>query len=230
MSNQTQRERDDARFESMMKVVKIASIGVAAAIILSCFALTRVEDIVLGAVLCGVSALVGTVSMLLIFGSLSLWRAEKNRKNFFLYDKKTKTDMPISSLSFEEIRRRLTEFMSIFKRRGKIYVGDLFADNPHVPEQFKTLFCYEILYELALEDGSLDAEAFLSFGDECAEIFSKYLHENGDHELALSVSGFLQGNSKANNTENFKVFIKNKKEHIEKKMLGYAVENIDKFN
>ena len=230
MNNQTQRERDDARFEAMMKVVKIASIGVAAAVILSCFALNKVDDLLICTVLYGVSAFVGMVSMLLIFGSISLWRAEKSRKNFFLYDKKTKTDMPISALSFEMIRNRLTEFMSIFKRRGKIYVGDLFADNPHIPEQFKTLFCYEILYELALEDGSLDADVFLSFGDECAEIFSKYLHENGDHELALSVSGFLRSYSEANNTENFKAFIKNKKEHIEKKMLGYAVDNIDKFN
>ena len=71
----------------------------------------------------------------------------------------------------------------------------------------------------------------MSFGNECALIFSKYLRENGDYELASDVCNYLNSYSKENsNAESFRSFIKNKKEYIEKKMLGYTVDNIDKFN
>ena len=229
--NQENKTTRSEHFDAMMKVVKTASIGVAAAIVIACFAFTQVEDLIFSTVLYGVASLLGTVSMIFIIGSLSMWRAVKNRRNFFLYDKKAKADIPVSALSFEEIRRKLKELMSIFKRKGKIYIGDLFSENSYVPEQFKTLFCYEILYELALEDGSIEPEIFLSFGSECAAIFSKYLRENGDYELASDVCNYLNSYSKENsNAESFRSFIKNKKEYIEKKMLGYTVDNIDKFN
>ena len=92
MNNETRKNRLNEQFEAMMKTVKISSIGVAAAIIIACFAFTQIEDLIFCTVLYGVSALVGTVSMMFIFGSISLWRAEKNRRNFFLYDKKAKKD------------------------------------------------------------------------------------------------------------------------------------------
>ena len=229
--NQDKNTALQERFDSIMKVIKLASVGVAVAIVIACFAFTQVEDLIISTVLYGVASLLGTVSMIFIVGSLSFWRAAKNRRNFFLYDKKAKADIPISSLKFEDVRRKLVELMSIFKRKGRIYIGDLFAENAYVPEQFKTLFCYEILYELAVEDGSIEPEIFLSFGSECAVIFSKYLRENGDYELASDVSNFLNSYSKEDsNAESFKTFIKNKKEHIEKMMLGYTVDNIDKFN
>ena len=231
MNNETRKNRLNEQFEAMMKTVKISSIGVAAAIIIACFAFTQIEDLIFCTVLYGVSALVGTVSMMFIFGSISLWRAEKNRRNFFLYDKKAKKDMPISALSFDEVRRRLVEFMSIFKRRGKIYLGDLFIDTPHIPEQFKTLFCYEILYEVALGDGSLPPEVFLGYGDECADIISDHLRRNGDYELAAAVSGYVKEYSEEKgNANSFMEYIRNKKKHIEEKMLGYAVDNIEKFD
>lgn len=230
MNNENQKNRLSERFDGMMKTVKIASIGVAAAIIIACFAFTQVEDLIFCTVLYGAASLIGTVSMIFIFGSISLWRAEKNRRNFFLYDKKAKTDIPLSALSFEEVRRRLVDLMSIFKRRGKIYLGDLFIDTP-IPEQFKILFCYEILYEIALEDGSLPPEVFLSYGSECADIISDHLRRNGDYELANAVSGYVREYSEEkSNADSFMEYIRNKKKHIEEKMLGYAVDNIEKFN
>ena len=155
---------------------------------------------------------------------------EKNRKNFFLYDRKTKADMPLSALTFSEVRHRLLDFMSIFKRRGKLYVGDLFDENPHITENFKPLFCYEILYELAIEDGAMDARSFLGFGGECADIFTKYLRQTEDYELATAIRTYIFDYSEENdNTKGFKEYIKSKKEHIESKMLGYAKKNIEKF-
>jgi hypothetical protein len=71
----------------------------------------------------------------------------------------------------------------------------------------------------------------LSFGGECADVFSKYLRENEDYELATKLRSFIMEHSKENNnTESFKEYIKTKKEHISEKMLAYALKNIEKFD
>lgn len=230
MDNKEKPSSEELLADARMKLIKIASVGIAGAIVLACYAYTRVEDTLTQTVLFGTSSLISTVAGILIIGMLSLGRAERNRKNFFLYDRKKKTDIPLSSLTFIEVRRRLTDFMAIFKRRGKLYIGDLFEENPHIPESFKTLFCYEILYELAIEEGGINARTFLSFGGECADIFSKYLRENGDYELANGIRGFICDYSEENdNSVDFRDYIRAKKEYIEAKMLGYTKQNIDKF-
>ncbi len=229
MSNENKITDEEIKREARIKIIKIASLFIASAVILACYSYTKVESFFLQVILYGISSFVTFLSAMFISGTLALGRAEKNRHNFFLYDRKIKSEMPISSLTVARIREKLLEFMSVFKRRGKLYVGELFSDNPAIPEHFKTLFCYEILYEIATDDG-MDAAAFLGFGGECADIFSRYLRENEDYELATSLRGFMfEFSSENNNSEGFKEYIKAKKEHIESKMLGYTVKNIEKF-
>ncbi len=230
MDNEKKEKAAELRREARIKIIKLASVFIAAAIVLACYSYTRVEDAFTQMLLYGLASFICGVASLFITGAIALGRAEKNRHNFFLYDRKKKENMPVSALTVKEIREKLLEFMSIFKRRGKLYVGDLFNENPNIPEHFKTLFCYEILYELATEDG-MNATAFLSFGGECADIFTKYLRENEDYELATSLRGYIcEFSQENNNTESFKEYIKTKKEHIEEKMLKYTVKNIEKFN
>ncbi len=230
MDQEKKEKAAEMRREARIGIIKIASVGIAIAIVLACYSYTKVEDAFSQMMLYILASLICAVATIFIMGAVALGRAEKNRRNFFLYDRKKKADIPVSSLTVKHIREKLLEFMSIFKRRGKLYVGDLFDENPNIPEHFKPLFCYEILYELATDDG-MDATAFLSFGGECADVFSKYLRENGDYELATKLRGFmLDYSSENNNTESFKQYIKAKKEHISEKMLGYAVKNIEKFN
>ncbi len=230
MDNEKKETAAQLRREARIKIIKLASVGIGASVILACYSYTRVEDVFRQLLLYVLSSVICIIAALLIMGAVAIGRAEKNRHNFFLYNRKNKAEMPIASLTVKEIRERLLEFMSIFKRRGKLYVGDLFEENPNIPEQFKPLFCYEILYELAAEDG-IDAVAFLGFGGECAEIFTKYLRENEDYELATKLRSFiLDFSTENNNSESFREYMRTKKEHIEEKMLKYTVKNIEKFN
>ncbi len=230
MDNERNEKAAELRREARMKIIKIASVLIAGAIVLACYSYTRVEQAALQMFLYLLASFICVISGVFIVGAISLGRAEKNRHNFFLYDRKNRSDIPISSLTVAAIREKLLEFMSIFKRRGKLYIGDLFSENLNIPEHFKTLFCYEILYELAAEDGHMDASAFLGFGGECADIFAKYLRENDDHELAAKLRCFILDYPKENNAESFKEYMKTKKEHIAEKMLKYTVKNIEKFN
>ncbi len=230
MNNDNKEKLAEQMREARIKLIKIASAVIAGAIILACFAYTQLDDALLKTVLYLVSSFISTVAGVFIFGALAIGREEKNRHNFFLYDRKRRSEIPISSLTVNTVREKLLEFMSIFKRRGKLYVGDLFEDDPNIPEYFKPLFCYEILYEIATDDG-MDASAFLSFGGECAEIFTRYLRESEDYELATSLCTFIfEFSEENNNSALFKEYMKTKKEHIEEKMLKYTVQNIEKFN
>lgn len=201
----------------------------AAAVVEACFAYTKVESIVIRVALYVIAAmflLIATVSALAV---IIRRYAQAHRTNFFLYDRKKRTNIDKNELTFEQVRSRLIQLMSAFKHRGKLYIGDLFDDLHGVPEQFKPLLCYEILYELAANSG-VNAETFLSYGHECAEIFSKYLYLNGDDELALNIRSYVYSfHPNSDCAERFSGYMVSQCEHIKEKMLGYAIDNIDKF-
>lgn len=232
--NQQQNNNQDIQKEKLreagMKLIKIASVIVAAAIVTVCYAFTKVDNEATRTVVYGIGWGLAILGSFIIFTTVSAMRSLNNRRNFFLYDKKKKADITPSELTFDTVRGKICEFMSIFKHRGKLYVGDILGESATVPEHFKPLFCYELLYELSINEG-LDANVFLSFGDECANVFAKYLRQNEDYELATAlytyIVDFSQGNRRVSE---FKAYMSSQKEHIQSKMLGYAVDNIDKFN
>lgn len=214
-----------------MKLVRFGSVLVAVAIVLACFAYTKVTP-GLGQIMMYIAA--GAVALIggfVIFVMAYGTHMEKNKRNFFLYDKKLKKDIPIGELTVPRIRERLVMHMALFKHKGKLYVGDLFDSRQLlVPEIIKPLFCYELLCEIA-DEGGANASVFLSFGAECAEIFTKYLAANDDHELALKIKGyFFEYAENAEISGEFREFIIAQKAHIEEKMLSYTVKNIDRFN
>lgn len=211
------------------KIIRFGAILVAAAIILFCFAYTKIESPLLQAVAFGFSGLLGCVGIFIIVVIAAGIRAEKHKTNFFLYDKKKKKNIELCDLTVTEIRKRLSDFMSTFKHRGKLYIGDLFDESRHIPEYFKPLFCYEVLCQIA-EGSKSQAETFLSFGFECAEVFSKYLSQNSDYELASRIKSYIAEYSGGEHkTESFCSYISEQKQSIEEKMLNYTVTNIEKF-
>jgi hypothetical protein len=211
------------------KIIRFGAILVAIAVIIACFSYTKVETLLLKIGLFVLGGILGLIGGFIIFVVAVGSRLEAKTNNIFLYDKKKKQDMPVSELTVSEIRNRLAEYMSAFKFRGRLYIGDLFDEKyTHVPEAIKPLFCYELLCQIG--ENRSNAEIFLSFGLECAEIFSKYLSQTEDYELALKIKGFIIDYSEGNkNTEEFQEFLVSQKEQLEQKMLNYTVKNIEKF-
>ena len=229
-NNQNNQENMEEKMrDATIKLIKTASVILGIAIITFCYGYTKTEGAaqavtyILGAILCFIATTLITVT-------LSARRAFKNKRNFFLYDKKKKADIAPAELTFDVVRSKICEFMSIFKHRGKLYIGDLFSNDDSVPEHFKPLFCYELLYELAIDDG-LEAGVFLSFGSECAEVFAKYLRENEDYDLANKIYAFIVDFEAGNRrTAEFKQYMNTQAEHIKSKMLGYTISNIEKVS
>lgn len=230
-NNKNSIERKDNSKDAVSKLIRIASVLIAIAIVGICFAYTKLDGTGIGQIaMYVISALLALFGAFIIFIMAYGTHLDKHRSNLFLYDKKIKKEIPVSELTVERIRERLVMQMSLFKRGGKLYVGDLFDNRVLiVPEAIKPLFCYELLCEIADEKGA-DPSVFLSFGVECADIFAKYLGENGDHELALKIKGyFFAYVDDKSIAEEFCEYVKSKKEHLQQNMLDYTVKNIEKF-
>ena len=220
------REKND---EIGARIIRFGAILIAAAIVLGCYAYTKVEE-TMGRI--GLFILAGFLLMVggfIIFVVAVGSRLEKQKCNFFLYDRKTKQDMQPDDLTVEEIRHRLVELMSAFRYRGKLYIGDLFDERyTTVPQAIKPLFCYELLLQIC--ENEREATLFLSYGNECAEIFDKFLTQSGDVELALNIKDFIGAFSEENdNSQEFIDFLTEKRQYIEEKMLDYTKNNIEKF-
>lgn len=229
MNNDQNNQNTPSTDELGEKIIRFGAILVAAAIILFCFAYTKIESPILAAIVFGFSGLLGCVGLFIIVVVAAGMRAEKHKTNFFLYDKKQKKNMEPSDLTVTEVRARLADFMATFKYRGKLYVGDLFDERRHIPEHFKPLFCYELLCQIS-EGSQAQAEIFLSFGFECADIFSKYLSQNADYELASKIKTFIaEYSTEDHKADDFCSYIASQKQAIEEKMLNYTITNIEKF-
>ena len=210
------------------KIARFGAILLALGIILYCFSIAKLEEGFARFAASLFACLLGGIGIFIIVVVILGSKADKSRRNFFLYDKKKKQDIAVSELKISEIRGRLTDFMAAFKFRGKLYIGDLFDERNRIPEHFKILFCYELLCEIS--ENRADAEIFLSFGKECADIFSEYLTKNGDGELAMKIRAYILDFSDGDKkTEEFRELIVSQKESLEEKMLSYTVKNIEKF-
>ena len=229
MNNNSNYKKPDDSALVNGRIVRLGTVMIAIAVILFCFSYTKVETLALRIVLYVLAVALACIGAFFIVMVVVGSRLENSGNNFFLYDKKKKQNMPVESLTVDEIRDRLQFFMSAFKYRGKIYVGDLFSDRIPCPECIKTLFCYELLCQIT-EIGRDEAERFLSFGLECADVFTKYLAKSEDYELALKIRIFIieQMDGKQRSQE-FLDYLTERKAHFEEKMLGFTVKNIEKF-
>ena len=211
------------------RLSNFGAVMIGAAIIGVCFAIAKLDGETERLLTIVISCIVGAAGIFLMIVAGVGLSEMREKHNFFLYNKKSKSEMAISELTVSEIRNRLTAFMSAFKYRGKLYIGDLFDERQRIPDHFKTLICYEILCQIGDKSGA-DSENFLSFGNECAEVFYKYLSQNGDWEIALRIKTYIlefaEGKTSA---EEFRGYIASQKQHLEEKMLDFTVKNIKKF-
>ena len=210
------------------KITRFGAILVAVGVVMYCFSITKIDQGFLRLLVSILACLIGALGIFIIIVVVAGSKAEKQKRNFFLYDRKKKQNIDVSELNISSVREKIADFMAAFKIRGKLYVGDLFDEKNRIPDHFKTLFCYELLCQIS--EQRANAEIFLSFGKECADIFSEYLTKNGDGELAMKIRAYILDFSDGDKkTEEFRELIVSQKESLEEKMLSYTVKNIEKF-
>ncbi len=218
------------KISPMAKLVRIGSVMVALAIVGICFAIVRVEDVIIKIAILSLSGMLIFIGGMFIASVAYLKYHETHKKNYILYDKKIKADIPLEQVSFELVRGKVIDYMSVFRRGKQLYVGELFVDTPWTIQGMKTLVCYELLYELASKTDIAGCKTFLGYGSECSGIFSKYLMENRDFDLSANVAKyFTEYEHNKDVAKEFCEYIETQKAHIEKRMVEFVKENPEKF-
>lgn len=217
--------------KSLNHVFRTAAVLCAISVVLFCFGITRVDSMALRIVIFGLSSTLIYISSLLFMAGVRTKQLAGKSINYFLYDKKTKKNLPVSALTFSEIHKRLINYMSFFKRGGKLYIGDFFANNSPVPSSIKPLLCYELLHEMSEDGGNVEkAKTFLSFGSDCAQAFYENLISAGDSEMSREIMNFFESYSSENEVlEDFCRYLTDKREYIENRMVCYTTEHIEEF-
>ncbi len=212
------------------RLIRIGSVMVALAIVGICFAIARVEDVIIKIAIISLSGMLIFIGGLCIASVAYLKYHETHKKNYILYDKKIKADIPLEQVNFELVRGKVIDYMSVFRRGKQLYVGELFVDTPWTIEGMKTLVCYELLYELAQKKDIAGCKTFLGYGAECSGIFSKYLMENRDFDLSANVAKFFTEYAQNKDAAGeFCEYIETQKGHIEKRVVEYVKANPEKF-
>ncbi|MBQ7357779.1 MAG: DUF202 domain-containing protein [Clostridia bacterium] len=211
------------------KMVRIASVLIALAIIAICFGIARVEDTATKIIVFAAAAGLLFIGAIFVIVVVYAKYAQTHKRNYFLYDKKKKGDRPSSELNFEFIRGKVVDYMAMFKRGKKLYVGEIFMDTPWSIKAMKPLMCYELLYELSA-DGLDACRTFLGYGMECSRMFSEQLMQSGDASMAADIANFFSDYARDKGVaKEFLQYVSSKKEHIEKRVVEYTKNNIDKF-
>ena len=210
---------------------KLAAVLIAAGFLVFCFAGVKIENFILQTVLFALGSLLSFVGILLILAIRSAKKFAKQKHNYILYDRKTKNDKDIDSLTLADIREKVQKYMSLFKRGKKLYVGDLFNNDIKVPPAIRTLFCYELLYEISEgEAGAQKAQLFLSFGKECGGVFYAYLSAAGEVQLAEKLRTYFNNHSAGeDSSEKLHRFLGTNKSYIEAAMMNFTKNHINEF-
>ncbi len=212
-------------------VYKIAAIILAIGILTACFALVKIEGPILQFVILSVGSVLSAFGIILIFAARSAKKFTGQGRNYFLYDRKTKKNKSVDSLTLLDIRLKIQKYMSLFRRGKRLYVGDLFNNDIQIPPAIRTLFCYELLYEISESPASSDkAKLFLSFGNECADVFYSYLSAAGETQLAEKIRGYFNEFSESENTaEKFHRFLDANRPYLDAAIVKYTKDHIDEF-
>lgn len=212
------------------RIIRIASVMLAISVAGIIFALVRVESVPLRIAILIAAGASSTFALLLILLVIYTKSAEKHKRNYFLYDRKQKREMPVESITFELVRSRVLDYMMMFKRGKRLYVGELFEKTPEQLVAIKPLLCYELLYELSESKDVGACKIFLGYGSECLKIFSDHLMNIRDFELCEKLTEFF---SKFGGGEDvsgdFCEYISEQRSHIQSSMMSYTRDNIEKF-
>ena len=151
--------------------------------------------------------------------------------NFFLYETSTKTNMPIEELTFDHVNRKMTYFMSrVATNAREVWEKDVVgSDNELFGEdnQFRPLAAYKVLFDLIDRGNDVVWQLYLDSPEEIVNSIADALTLGEDAELGKAIK-HLHNNSEGD-VEKTRKFLSDNKLYIQKKMLKYVKQNIEKF-
>lgn len=149
--------------------------------------------------------------------------------NYFLYDGKSKRNMPIEQLTFSVINSRMNRFFAGYApSEGKIWTDGI-LDNPNLdmPEEFKPIVAYKLLFNIAHMNVDNGWKCFEVASVQTIDFICRGLEQNGDGELAKNLR--LMKSAQPFQITYVKEYLVNNKAYLQAKMFRYVRDNIEKF-
>lgn len=151
--------------------------------------------------------------------------------NFFLYETSTKCNMPIESLTFEHVNKKMTYFMShLTKSARDVWENDVIGSKNEIfgeYDEFRPLAAYKVFYDLGTRGNDTFWALYLAADESIILSMADAIAASGDVEFSKAVK-HLHKNA-AGSAEKTKHFLSDNSIYIQKKMIKYVKENIEKF-
>ena len=174
-------------------------------------------------VVAGLSLLLGAELVYLCFISVD------TNPNYFLYDSRTKRNMPVEQLTFAVIINRMNRFFSGYApSEGKIWTDGI-LDDPKldIADEFKPVVAYKLLFNLAHINADNGWKCFEVASVQTIDFICKGLEQNGDSEIANNLR--LMKSAQPFQITYVKEYLVNNKAYLQAKMFRYVRDNIEKF-
>lgn len=151
------------------------------------------------------------------------------KMNYFLYSHQARRNISVQKLTFETINARMNRFLSNYAAsEGKLW-NERVLDNPYLdmPEVFKPLVAYKLLYGLAEKDSQAGWDCLANASEDTIKFICNGLVANGDNVVAQTLEKIMF--SKPVNIAMARDYLMRGKKYLRGKMKNYVVENIDLF-
>ena len=151
------------------------------------------------------------------------------KPNYFLYNPQTKRNISVQKLTFQVVNARINRFLSGYATsEGKIW-NERVLDNPYLDmaDEFKPLVSYKLLYSLAEKDAEAGWKCLENASDDTISFICNGLLANGDSQFASTFKEVVQ--QKPVNISLVRDYLVRNKRYMQKKMLTFVCDNIDKF-
>ena len=168
------------------------------------------------------SALLAILALLYI---IVIFLSRDNVPNFFLYDEKSRKNIPIEQLDYESVAARLDAFVEhmggvdiFWKHRG------LESGNFGMGAILRPTIVYRFLYRSAQDDNIL---SYIGNSDDRSfSVFIRCLEDVGDKDMASIVQKYRHNAVAA---DKFKHFLSNNQRYIQNRTMAYISKNIERF-
>lgn len=149
--------------------------------------------------------------------------------NYFLYSSQAKRNISVQKLTFQTINARMNRFLAGYaSSEGKLW-NDRVLDNPYLemPEEFKPLVAYKLLYGLAEKDSEAGWKCLENASEETVMFICKGLTMNNDNDLATALTNLME--QRPVNIAVVRDYLVKNKRYMQSKMTKYVIDNISRF-
>ncbi|MBP3666649.1 MAG: hypothetical protein J6K29_06315 [Clostridia bacterium] len=164
----------------------------------------------------------------------TLYLGRDNDPNFFLYDTKSRRNLPAEELTFDRVNSRMSYFLTTLSTsQEKLWADNTLADNGTgrfgVNDVYRPLTAYKMLYDLVELDRPEGWALFLCATPAVMDSLLDALEENGEEAMSKALYHAYTSASGRDDTEWLRDFLSGNAKYLRRRMLGYVQKNIEWF-